>query len=137
MWEKAVLLTGKHFLVRAFAPVVFVTVLLFASESMARCIKWSDSPAVIKKNGLVKPGTVRARAMRGGGDVISINLCRRGKGYIYRLTVLNKKKRARDIVVDARSGKTIGGRSGRSKKLENQIINRVKRNLRRHGINYY
>ena len=128
---------GKYYWVRAIALVVFAAVVLSGSEAMARCVKWSDSPRVIKKNGLMKPGPVRARAMRGGRDVISIDLCRRGGRYVYRLTVLDKKKRARDIVIDARSGKKVGRRRGSSNKLKNQIINRVKRNLRRHGINYY
>ncbi len=128
---------GNHFLARAFAPVIFTVVLLFGSEAMAGCVKWSNSPKIIKKNGLMKPGPVRARAIRRGEDVISIDLCRRGGGYIYRMTVLGKKKRVRDIVVDARTGNRIGRRSGKRRKLEDRIINRVKRNLRRHGINYY
>ncbi len=137
MWERATLLMGKYFWTRAFTAVIFAVVLLFGGEAMAGCVKWSNSPTIIKKNGLMKPGPVRARAIRRGEDVISIDLCRRGGRYIYRLTVLGKKKRVRDIVIDARSGNRIGGRSGKRKKLEDRIINRVKRNLRRHGINYY
>ncbi|MCP4934311.1 MAG: hypothetical protein GY927_08930 [bacterium] len=128
---------GEYFLARAFAPVIFTVALLFGSEAIAGCVKWSNSPSIIKKNGLMKPGPVRAGAIGRGDDVISIDLCRRGGGYVYRLTVLGKKKRVRDIVIDARSGKRIGGRSSKRKKLKNRIINRVKRNLRRHGINYY
>ena len=128
---------GKHVWTKALAPALFAVVLLFGSEAMAGCIKWSNSPSVIKKNGLMKPGPVRARAMRRGGQVISIDLCRRGGGYIYRLTVLGKKKRVRDIVIDARSGNTVGGKSRKKRKVKDRIINRVKRNLRRHGINYY
>ena len=75
--------------------------------------------------------------MRGGGEVLSINLCRRRGSYIYRMTVLGKKKRVREVVVDARSGRGVRKKKRGGKSLENRIINRVRRNLRRHGINYY
>jgi len=124
--------------------LVFALVVLSSDGALAACIKWSDARAVIAKNKLLKPGEVRRRAIRRGGEVVSINLCRRGGKYIYRLTVIGQKKRVRDIVVNAHSGKRVSGKkSGRKKRrksgtsLENRIINRVKRNLRRHGINYY
>ncbi len=124
--------------------LAFALVMLSPGGAFAACIKWSDARAVIAKNKLLKPGEVRRRAIRRGGEVVSINLCRRGGKYIYRLTVIGQKKRVRDIVVNAHSGKRVSGKSsGRKKRrksgssLENRIINRVKRNLRRHGINYY
>ncbi len=119
--------------------VVFASVFLSATQVAAACISWSDARDVIAKNGLMKPGAVRNRAIRGGGEVVSINLCRRGGRYVYRLTVIAGKKRVRDITIDARSGQKIAGhRKGNGrKKLEDRIINRVKRNLRRYGINYY
>lgn len=132
----------KHFWAKMIAPALFAVVLLTAVPAKAACIKWSDAKGVIEKNGLMKPGKVRNKAMRRGGEVISINLCRKGGRYVYRLTVIGKKKRVRDIVVDARSGNKVGARKGRKSRsgrrsLENRIIRRVKRNLRRHGINYY
>ncbi|MCF6199378.1 MAG: hypothetical protein L3J67_08290 [Hyphomicrobiaceae bacterium] len=124
--------------------VVFALVLLPAEGAFAACIKWSNAPAVIAKNKLLKPGDVRRRAIKRGGEVVSINLCKRGRSYVYRLTVIGNKKRVRDIVINARSGSRVSGKSsGRKKsrksgsKLENRIINRVKRNLRRYGIKYY
>lgn len=122
---------------KALAVAVFVVVASSVSQAQAACISWSDARGVISKNGLLKPGAVRSRAMRRGGEVISINLCRGGSGYVYRLTVLGRKKRVRDIVVDARSGKSLRGKSSSRKRLKDRIINRVKRNLRRYGINYY
>ena len=131
----------KHVWTKGLTLAVFALVLLLGTGANAACISWSDARGVIAKNGLLKPGTVRKRTMRRDGEVLGINLCRSRGKYIYRLTVLDKKKRARTITVDARSGKTIGGRAkgrGRKKKkLEDQIINQVKKNLRRHGINYY
>ena len=118
--------------------------ILPASGAFASCIKWSDAKAVIAKNNLLKPAEVRRRAIRGGGEVVSMNLCRKGGGYVYRLTVIGRKKRVRDVEIDAHSGRNhragaTGKRRSRRRggKLENQIINRVKRNLRRYGIKYY
>ena len=136
----------KHILIKPLMLVaIFALVLLPAGEAFARCIKWSDARAVIAKNKLMKPGDVRRRAIRGGGEKSSVLICaKRAVSYVYRLTVIGRKKRVRDVVIDARSGSTISGRrSGKSRKrksgrkLEDRIINRVKRNLRRHGINYY
>ena len=134
----------KHILIKPLMLAVFALVLLPAGEAFAGCIKWSDARAVIARNHLKKPGDVRRRAIGRGGEVVSIKLCKRGGSYVYRLTVIGRKKRVRDVVIDARSGSLVGGRSSRKsrsrksgKSLENRIINRVKRNLRRHGINYY
>jgi hypothetical protein len=127
----------KHDWTKVLIPAILAVILLFGSEAEASCIKWSDARGVIAKNGLLKPGEVRNGAMRRGAEVISINLCRRGGRYVYRLTVIARKKRVRDIVIDAQSGQRVGGRSSSKKRKANRIINRVKRNLRRHGINYY
>ncbi len=129
----------KHFWLKAMVPALFVAALLSSEKAAAACISWSDARGVIAKNRLLGPGEVRNQAIRRGGEVVSINLCRRGGRYVYRLTVIGKKKRVRDIVVDARSGKKVGRRTGKRnrQKLEDRIIRRVKRNLRRHGINYY
>ena len=137
--EKAAVGIWKHFWIRALAPALFAVVLLAGAEAQAACINWSDAKGVIAKNGLMKPGAVRKRAIQRHGEVLSINLCRSGGRYVYRMTVIGKKKRVRDITVDARSGSKVGGRrKGRGrKKIEDRIIKRVKRNLRRHGINYY
>ena len=130
----------KYVWTKALAPAILVGVLTFGTSASAACINWSDAKSVIAKNRLMKPATVRSRAMRRGGEVISMNLCRRGGRYVYRMTVIGKKKRVRDVVVDARSGGRVGGRSGKvssDKKLERRIIKRVRRNLRRHGINAF
>jgi len=136
MWKKT--------LIKPLVLVVFALVLLPAEGAFAACIKWSNARAVIAKNKLLKPGNVRRRAIRGGGEVVSINLCKKGRSYVYRLTVIGPKKRVRDVVINARSGRQLSGKSsGRKKtrksgsKLKNRIINRVKRNLRHYGINYY
>lgn len=129
----------KHFWTKGMIPALLAVVWLSAAQAKGGCIKWSDARGVIAKNGLLKPGVVRNRAMRDGGEVISINLCRKGGRYVYRLTVIGKKKRVRDIVVNARSGGKVRRKKGRAgrRNLKNRIIRRVKRNLRRHGINYY
>lgn len=122
---------------KALVITTLVVVLLSGGQAEAACIKWSDARGVIAKHGLKKPGEVRRRAMRRGGEVISINLCRRGGRYIYRLTVIGKKARVRDIVVDARKGKKNSRKLSRDRRLEKRIIKRVRRNLRRYGIDYY
>ncbi len=129
---------------KALASFVLAAALLSGSEVQAACIKWSNARNVIASNNLLAPGEIRKGAIRRGGEVVSINLCRQGGRYVYRLTVIGRKKRVRDITIDARSGKRVSGaRAGRNrrgnvrrKKLEDRIINRVRRNLRRYGIDY-
>ena len=135
------------------APVLALgLVLLAASPAAAACMNWSSAPGVIARKGLLKPGEIRKRAQKRGQEVVSINLCRRGGGYVYRLTVIGTRNRVRDVEVDARTGhinrishkgssrgralSADGGsrHAGNDKGLKKRIIDRVKRNLRRHGI---
>jgi hypothetical protein len=127
---------------RLCAVLLAALLLVGATPTVAAdCMSWSDARGVIAKNGLRSPAQVRKQAIGKGDEVLSMNLCRQGGGYVYKLTVVGDGKRARDVVVDAGGG--AGGGGGRSGdggggigkgKVSTYVKNRVKFYLRRYGL---
>jgi len=92
---------------------VIAIMMTFASgaDAKTRCYTWSKAKSVIEHNKLRRPSAVRKQTIRAGNEVISMELCRKKSRYIYRLKVIGRKKRARNLVIDAGSGAKIGGKS--------------------------
>lgn len=98
--------------------------------AQASCLDWSKARGVISGNNLVTPGSVRKKAIRRGGEVISIKLCKNGQRYVYLLTVRGAKKNVDIVAVDAHNGRRLG--SGND--IKNRVLNKVRRGLRKYGL---
>lgn len=120
------------------AALLTAALLFGASVSAsAQCVNWSEARGVIARNNLASPGSVRKQAMSRGGEVISMNLCRQGDRYVYRLTIIGAGKQARDIVIDAGGGGggAVEGVIGKyvNGNIGNYVKSRVRSYLRRRG----
>jgi hypothetical protein len=111
--------------------VAAALVFFFSTGAHAECVKWSAARGIISSQGLMPPAQVRSRAMKRGGKVLSMDLCRRGKHYVYRLTVIGQAGRVRNMVADGRSGSVVSAGGRKNNRLKQQI-----RSNRRKGKNF-
>lgn len=79
-------------------------------EALAACLSAGEARAVIASGRVLPPGQITsALRRRYQVDIIDVQLCAEGRGYIYQLTVLGSAGRVRRIAVNASSGQLLGG----------------------------
>ena len=85
-----------------------------APEALAACLSARQARAVIASGRALPLGqittTLRRRYLV---DIINGQLCAKGRGYVYRLTVLGRGGRVHRVVINALNGRLLGGGLGR------------------------
>ena len=91
-----------------FLIVILVAPALVASPPPAfaqgGCLSPREQQAEVRSGRVVRPGRLGQRL---GGKVLRINLCRGGRGLVWRVTVLRPNGRVVNRRVDARSGRVL------------------------------
>ena len=100
----------KTLMIRALVLAVLVTVAGAPTIVHAKCFKWSDARSVISKNKLLTGKQILQRIKsRYSGKSTKVNLlelCEEGGQFVYRAVLIDRKSKAKNIMLNARTGGT-------------------------------
>jgi uncharacterized membrane protein YkoI len=81
-----------------------------AAEEQARCLSRAEQRAAIAAGQAIPLATARQMLrQRMGGELVRARLCHESGRLIYRLTVLARDGKVRQVTIDATNGTVIGG----------------------------
>ncbi len=87
-----------------FAIVMATASISSPPDALAACFSGAEARSIVSANGLMPLGQVVAQVRRNGAQVSDARLCSGGSGYIYRLTVVTRDGRVKQMNVNARGG---------------------------------
>ena len=88
----------------AFVAVVGAASLTATPEAHAACYSGSQARSIVASNGLTPLGQVVSSIRRDGAEVTDARVCTVGNGYVYRLTVVTRNGRVKQMNVNANTG---------------------------------
>src|SRR3954470_21859274 len=81
-----------------------------AAEEQARCLSRAEQRAAIAAGQAIPLATARQMLrQRMGGELVRARLCHESGRLVYRLTVLPRDGKVRQVTIDATNGTVIGG----------------------------
>jgi uncharacterized membrane protein YkoI len=91
---------------RNFLLLVTLLIPLSAPVAQADCLSQGEMREVVASGAVVAPAgaTRAAQAQSPGAEVTRVLLCRRGGGYVYEITLLQRDGRVVSVTVDGTSG---------------------------------
>jgi uncharacterized membrane protein YkoI len=87
-----------------FAALFAVMSLSLSDAAHAACYSGGEARSIVASNGLTKIGTIAANFRRDGAEVTHAQLCTKGSGYEYRLTILTSQGQVKRVNVNAKAG---------------------------------
>ena len=100
----------RSLLIMTLALLAMLSSPAAAQEQQPRCLSRAEQRAAIAAGEAIPLATARQTLrQRMGGELVRARLCRESGRLVYRLTVLARDGKVRQVSIDATNGTVIGG----------------------------
>lgn len=100
----------RSLLIMTLALFAMLSLPAAAQEQQPRCLSRAEQRAAIAAGEAIPLATARQMLrQRMGGELVRARLCRESGRLVYRLTVLARDGKVRQVSIDATNGTVIGG----------------------------